>query len=234
MNRIIKKLQKQLLKNPIKSKAMGILSSLFNKKDKKKKKMEISEQTINDARSYYGAFDYQWIKGDDIGMDEKYKDIVLNGDATFIVFESGRRINSELLSEYVIMLPAQPVHSAPVNYPKPNEQTTVTSIIYEDPKIQQNDSPIYKLLKKQKRNMVDVSINIKLNLPSKDLYNVLSGSFEDAEREIIDFVLDGVDINDIKASLADSIEKSYYEKKEIPKVQEKKALVTNNKKTDDE
>jgi hypothetical protein len=234
VNRIIKKLQKQLLKNPIKSKAMGILSSLFNKKDKKKKKMEISEQTINDARSYYGAFDYQWIKGDDIGMDEKYKDIVLNGDATFIVFESGRRINSELLSEYVIMLPAQPVHSAPVNYPKPNEQTTVTSIIYEDPKIQQNDSPIYKLLKKQKKNMVDVSINIKLNLPSKDLYNVLSGSFEDAEREIIDFVLDGVDINDIKASLADSIEKSYYEKKETPKVQEKKALVTNNKKTDDE
>ena len=234
MNRIIKKLQKQLLKNPIKSKAMGILSSLFNKKDKKKKKMEISEQTINDARSYYGAFDYQWIKGDDIGMDEKYKDIVLNGDATFIVFESGKRINSELLSEYVIMLPAQPVHSAPVNYPKPNEQTTVTSIIYEDPKIQQNDSPIYKLLKKQKKNMVDVSINIKLNLPSKDLYNVLSGSFEDAEREIIDFVLDGVDINDIKASLADSIEKSYYEKKETPKVQEKKALVTNNKKPDDE
>ena len=213
---------------------MGILSSLFNKKDKKKKKMEISEQTINDARSYYGAFDYQWIKGDDIGMDEKYKDIVLNGDATFIVFESGKRINSELLSEYVIMLPAQPVHSAPVNYPKPNEQTTVTSIIYEDPKIQQNDSPIYKLLKKQKKNMVDVSINIKLNLPSKDLYNVLSGSFEDAEREIIDFVLDGVDINDIKASLADSIEKSYYEKKETPKVQEKKALVTNNKKPDDE
>jgi len=234
VNRIIKKLQKQLLKNPIKSKAMGILSSLFNKKDKKKKKMEISEQTINDARSYYGAFDYQWIKGDDIGMDEKYKDIVLNGDATFIVFESGKRINSELLSEYVIMLPAQPVHSAPVNYPKPNEQTTVTSIIYEDPKIQQNDSPIYKLLKKQKKNMVDVSINIKLNLPSKDLYNVLSGSFEDAEREIIDFVLDGVDINDIKASLADSIEKSYYEKKETPKVQEKKALVTNNKKPDDE
>jgi hypothetical protein len=213
---------------------MGILSSLFNKKDKKKKKMEISEQTINDARSYYGAFDYQWIKGDDIGMDEKYKDIVLNGDATFIVFESGRRINSELLSEYVIMLPAQTVQSAPVNYPKPNEQTTVTSIIYEDPKIQQNDSPIYKLLKKQKKNMVDVSINIKLNLPSKDLYTVLSGSFEDAEREIIDFVLDGVDINDIKASLADSIEKSYYEKKETPKVQEKKALVTNNKKPDDE
>jgi hypothetical protein len=66
--------------------------------------------------------------------------------------------------------------------------------------------------------MVDVSIKIKLNLPPKDLYTVLSGSFDDAEREIIDFVLDGVDIEDIKASLADSIKKSYYEKGEKAKV----------------
>jgi hypothetical protein len=200
---------------------MGILSSLFNKKDKKKKKMEISEQTINDARSYYGAFDYQWIKGDDIGMDEKYKDIVLNGDLSFIEFQSGKRLNSELLNEYVIMLPSQPAQSIPVNnpqiQPRSNEQTSVTSIIYDDSKIPQNDSPIYKLLKKQKKNMVDVSIKIKLNLPPKDLYTVLSGSFDDAEREIIDFVLDGVDIEDIKTSLADSIKKSYYEKVEKAK-----------------
>jgi hypothetical protein len=217
---------------------MGILSSLFNKKDKKKKKMEISEQTINDARSYYSAFDYQWIKGDDMGMDEKYKNVVLNGDLSFIEFQSGKRINTELLEEYVIMLPAQPVQSIPVNNPqvqtRPNDQTTVTSIIYDDSKIAQNDSPIYKLLKKQKKNMVDVSIKIKLNLPPKDLYTVLSGSFEDAEREIIEFVLDGVDIEDIKASLADSIKKSYYEKGESPKAPAKRTLVTNNKETDDE
>lgn len=222
---------------------MGILSSLFNKRNKKKKKMEISEQTINDARSYYSAFDYQWVKGDDIGMDEKYKDILLNGDLSFIEFQSGRRINSELLNEYVIMLPAQPVQSIQVDNPpvqtRSNEHTSVTSIIYDDSKIPQNDSPIYKLLKKQKKNMVDVSIKIKLNLPPKDLYTVLSGSFEDAEREIIDFVLDGVDIEDIKASLADSIKKSYYEKTEKSKspssgASEKRTLVTNNKETDDE
>jgi hypothetical protein len=217
---------------------MGIFSSLFNKKDKKKKKMEISEQTINEARSYYSAFDFQWIKGDDVGMDERYKNIVLNDEFSFIEFQSGKRINTELLEEYMIMLPAQPVQSAPVNpAPSPvrsNDQTTVTSIIYDDSRIQQNDSPIYKLLKKQKKNMVDVSIKIKLNLPPKDLYGVLSGSFEDAEREIIDFVLDGVDIEDIKASLADSIKKSYYEKVEKPKTTDKRTLVTNNKETDDE
>ena len=225
---VTKELWKQFLKNLIKNKAMGILSSLFNKKDKKKKKMEISEQTINDARSYYSAFDYQWIKGDDVGMDEKYKDIILNGNLSFIEFQSGRRLNSDLLNEYVIMLPAQPVQPAqqvqsiPVNNLQDNPtihngQTTVTSIIYDDPKNSQNDSPIYKLLKKQKKNMVDVSIKLKLNLPPKDLYAVLSGSFEDAEKEIIDFVLSGVDIEDIKASLADSVKKSYYEKVEKSK-----------------
>ena len=220
---------------------MWILSSLFNKKDKKKKKMEISEQTINDARSYYGAFDYQWIKGDDIGMDEKYKDIALNGDLSFIEFQSGKRLNSDLLNEYVIMLPTQPVQSLPVNNPRvqtrPNEQTSVTSIVYDDSKISQNDSPIYKLLKKQKKNMVDVSIKIKLNLPPKDLYTVLSGSFDDAEREIIDFVLDGVDIEDIKTSLADSIKKSYYEKLEktkAPSLVGEKRTATIKQESDDE
>ena len=215
---------------------MGILSSLFNKKDKKNKKMEISEQTINDARSYYGAFDFQWIKGDDIGMNEAYKDIVINGDISFIEFQSGKRINAELLEEYMIMLPAQSKQSNQVSI-KPSEPSTVTSIIYDDSKNQQNESPIYKLLKKQKKNIVDVSIKIKLNLPPKDLYTVLSGSFEDAERDIIDFVLDGVDIEDIKSSLADSIKKSYYEKIEKPKTQsagEKRTLVKNNNETDDE
>lgn len=200
---------------------MGIFSSLFNKKDKKNKKMEINGQTLNEARSFYGAFDFQWIKGDNTGMDEKYKDIILTEDLSFIEFHGGRRINTELLDEYMIMLPAQPKQEEVINQhqvqPRSNESTTVTSIIYDDNKISQNDSPIYKLLKKQKKNMVDVSIKIKLNLPPKDLYTVLSGSFDDAEREIIDFVLDGVDIEDIKASLADSIKKSYYEKIEKPK-----------------
>ena len=85
--------------------------------------------------------------------------------------------------------------------------------------------------------MVDVSIKIKLNLPPKDLYTVLSGSFDDAEREIIDFVLDGVDIEDIKTSLADSIKKSYYEKLEktkAPSLVGEKRTTTIKQESDDE
>jgi hypothetical protein len=69
--------------------------------------------------------------------------------------------------------------------------------------------------------MVEVSIKIKLNLPPKDLYNVLLGSFDEAEKEIIDFVLDGIDINNIKIALADSVKKSYYSEKTESKKSEK-------------
>lgn len=217
---------------------MGIFSSLF-KKDKKKKKMEINEQTINDARSHYAAFDFQWIKGDDAGTTERFKNLTLNGELSFIEFQSGRRVNSELLDEFMLMLPAQPEpiqqqvqhNPQPVHIPSEPKNSTVTSIIYDDSKNVQNDSPIYKLLKKQKKNMVEVSIKIKLNLPPKDLYTVLSGSFEDAEKEIIDFVLDGVDIENIKASLSDSIRKSYYTEskntQEAPKRNGKQQKETN-------
>jgi hypothetical protein len=211
---------------------MGIFSSIFKKKPKNNK-MEINEQNIEEARSYYSAFEFQWIKGDYQGMTETYKDIQISGEMNFILFESGNRINGDLLNEFMIVVPAQPKIIQPVApvQPKPSKDvSTVTSIIYEDnDKNTNTDSPIYKLLKKQKKNMVDVSIKIKLNLPPKDLYTVLSGSFEDAEKEIIDFVLDAVDIEDIKASLAQSIKKTYYTETAKPQDQANKKTTRSQK-----
>jgi len=184
---------------------------------KKKQKMEITEKSIHEARVFYSAFDFEWIKGENSSMIEKYRDIVQNGDMMFIEFQSGKRINMDLLNEYMITYPAQPVQviqqPTPIQVqptPTPNSNFSVTSIQYEDNKNVNVDSPIYKLLRKQKKNMVEISIKLKINLPPKDLYTVLSGSFDDAEKEIIDFVLDGVDIEGIKLSLADSIRKNYY------------------------
>ena len=75
------------------------------------------------------------------------------------------------------------------------------------------ESPIYKLLKKQKPNWVNVNISLKLNLPTKSLYNVLISSFEDAEKEIANYVTEGVEIEDIREAIAKSIKISFYEDK---------------------
>jgi hypothetical protein len=196
---------------------LKLISSIF----KKKNKMNFAEKTLEELDTELKNSDFQWIKGDKLSYVEKYKNVFSNGDFVFIEFQSGDKINVDLVNEYMVTFPASDTDftTNPTPTPKPQskppttqKQSAVTSIIYEneDAKPHQIDSPIYKLLKKQKKNMVEVSIKIKLNLPPKDLYTVLLGSFDEAEKEIIDFVLDGVDIENIKSALAESIKKSYY------------------------
>jgi hypothetical protein len=212
---------------------MRKILSFFNREPKKSLKMDITEQNVEEIKNKFSSMEFQWIKGEYLSTMENYKNAVSSGDSIFIEFSSGRRINLDLLEEYLVYFPAQPRISQPsqpeqpvVNQSPAKKDSSVTAIVYDDNQYSKNsneDSPIYKLLRKQKKNLVEVSIKLKLNLPSKELYGVLSTSFEDADKEIIEFVLDGVDIDDIKASLAQSIRSNYYS------VEEKKKPATNNR-----
>ena len=199
--------------------------------------MNLAEiKTVDEIRSMYSNMEFQWIKGDDVGSIESYKNVASVGDDFFVEFTSGNRMNTNLLDEFLMYYPAPPKQNLGISaeYIEINKPSSVTSIVYSDSPAgnQSDESPIYKLLKKQKKNSVEVSIKLKLNLPSKELYGVLSSSFDDAEKDIIDFVLSGVDIDDIKASLADSIRQTYYvsDKKETIKP----AKTQLNKKEDNE
>lgn len=203
---------------------MRKIISLFKIK-KEDPPMEVKEKNLEDLNRKYEGMMFEWIKGDLSGTTNRYKEIKMIGDNFFIEFIEGGRINEDLVDEYTLYYPAPPQIQ---NSPSVIERSSsVTSIIYNESNSHSDpDSPIYSLLRKQKKNMVEVSIKIELNLPSKDLYNVLSTSFEDAESEIIKFVLDGVDIEDIKKSLSDSVKRNYYskpssEKKETKKINSK-------------
>jgi hypothetical protein len=194
----------------------NFIKYLFGSKTKKNKKMEVTEASIEEAKRFYSNMQFEWVKGEEIASREDFKDLVnVDGD-TFVLFQSGKRINTSLLEEYMVYYPAQPkqlsIDPVPINADFMEiSKSTVTSIVYnEEVKQSKSESPIYKLLNKQKKNIVEVSIKLKLNLPPKELYGVLSSSFDDAEKEIIEFVLDGIDIDDIKKSLSDSIRKGYY------------------------
>ena len=207
---------------------MKKIISLFKSK-KEKSPMEVKEKNLEDLRRKYEGMMFEWIKGDSSGSVNRYKEVKKIGDNFFIEFQEGGRINDDLVDEYTLYYPAPPQIQNPPSISE--KSSTVTSIVYNDAIPQSDpDSPIYTLLRKQKKNMIEVSIKIELNLPSKDLYNVLSTSFEDAESEIIKFVLDGVDIEDIKKSLSDSIKRNYYSKS-IPEKKEGKKI---NSKSEEE
>jgi hypothetical protein len=200
---------------------MKKLISLFKSK-KENPTMEVREKNLEDLEKKYTGMLFEWIKGDLTGTTNNFREIKKIGDNFFIEFQEGGRINEDLVDEYTLFYPS-PVAGLPVA-PPVEKSSSVTSIVYNESQISSDpDSPIYTLLRKQKKNMVGISIKIELNLPSKELYGVLSSSFEDAESEIIKFVLDGVDIEDIKKSLSESIRKNYYSSKpSSEKDQEKK------------
>jgi hypothetical protein len=189
-------------------------------------------ESLQELEKTYQDKDFQWLKGDNMGNIEKYKGIVLDPsqNKTFINFQSGGRIDVQLVREFMDIFPSQRI-LIQENPASKITQTITPQVVTEKSnssgknknvvtQVNLENSPIYTLLQKQKPNWVNVNISLKLNLPTKTLYNVLASSFEDAEREVVNFVIEGLDIDDIKQALADSI-LSYYDKKKVPAANEK-------------
>ena len=197
---------------------------MFNFNKKKKMEAELIGKKLKDIVEKYKGSCYEWVKGDYMGMTEFYKDVISDGTNIFLMFESGNRVNIENVDEFLLEIATgikdvdkQVVHVNEYNlgYEQVDRVEAVTknipqitNIVYEEAK-QVSDSPIYKLLRKQKNNPVTVSLSLKLNLPGKDLYNILVSSFDDAEKDIINFALDDINIDDIKKSLTESLNLYY-------------------------
>ena len=202
---------------------LKLIRSIF----KKKNNMNFAEKTLEELDIELKNSDFQWIKGEQTGMVEKYHSVIEVGEMRFVSFQGGGRMNVELLSEFMDIFPSTPVdfgipQPAPANSQSKksaDKRGSVNSIDYgSSVQVGVEESPIYKLLKKQKPNWVNVNISLKLNLPTKSLYNVLVTSFEDAETEIASYVTEGVEIEDIRNAIAESIKTSFYEIKKTSSV----------------
>lgn len=198
--------------------------------------MNFTGKTLEEVEADLKNSDFQWLKGEHMGMVEKFKEVIEEGGMKFLVFQSGGRMNVDLITEFMDIFPSSPVrfdssspsfspNSSPAPQPPAQKgKASVNSINYGSPVIPGvEESPIYKLLKKQKPNWVNVNISLKLNLPTKSLYNVLISSFDDADAEIANYVTEGIEIEDIRNAIAESIRSSFYE---VKKTQSAKNLKT--------
>ena len=183
----------------------------------KKKNMEnLEEMDIEMLSNELKIFSYKWTKGDNDGkvcdFDSVFKDPTTG--IVWINFTDGTRINYDLLNQYMMQLDKNLAYVAPIsNAPVIDQyaQTPVRNVMLPDNASIRTEgtNPIVSLLEKQKPNWVNVDISLKLNLPTKSLYNVLTSSFEDADNEIIEFVVKDLDLEIIKESLRINIKEIY-------------------------
>ena len=161
---------------------------------------------------------YQWVKGDYTGRIETVDSYLDENDLNFIVFESGKRINADLLLEYLIEVPE---HQAKIA-----EESAIIdelpTMVASNPAIQQpkpiSHSPIMQLLLNQKNesiNSIDVSLEIKI--PRKEMVDVLKNSFGDEiEEDLYQYIHNQLDYSVIKETVQEKIKKfiqEYYEPK---------------------
>lgn len=185
--------------------------NLLKKLITKKNKMDnIEEIDIEHLDKQLSPFVYKWTKGDNDGEICHYQDLYKDPTSgiIWINFKGGTRINYLLLNDFMLQIEPSSIKQGVI------EQVAnmpIRNVMISENKTQITlpDNPIVSLLHKQKPNWVEVGINLKLNLPTKSLYNVLSSSFDDAEDEIIEFVVKDLDIELIKDSLRINIKDIY-------------------------
>lgn len=185
--------------------------NLLKKIIRKKNKMEnIEEIDIEHLDKELRPFVYKWTKGDNDGEICEYEDLFKDPTSgiIWINFKGGSRINYLLLNDFMLQIEPSSVKQEVIEQ-LANPPMRNVMLSDNKSKVTLPDNPIVSLLHKQKANWVEVGINLKLNLPTKNLYNVLTSSFEDAEEEIIEFVVRDLDIELIKDSLRINIKDIY-------------------------
>ena len=170
----------------------------------------IEEIDIEHLDKELRPFVYKWTKGDNDGEICEYEDLFKDPTSgiIWINFKGGSRINYLLLNDFMLQIEPSAIKEGAIEQ---LASLPMRNVMLSDnkAKVTLPDNPIVSLLQKQKPNWVEVGINLKLNLPTKNLYNVLTSSFEDAEEEIIEFVVRDLDIELIKDSLRINIKDIY-------------------------
>jgi hypothetical protein len=145
---------------------------------------------------------YQWVKGDHIGNVENVTDY----GNEWVTFDSGRRIASTLLNEFMIPIQWDDQimdFSSQTVIPKKSQKINNK----EEPKKQER-SFIYDLIENIKvKEDHKVNFELEFNLPKKEMINVLVSSYSEEEvlNALKEYVLSQIDINALHKNIKDKL-----------------------------
>lgn len=137
----------------------------------------------------------QWIKGDKAGSVET----ILTIDNEWVIFQSGGRISSELIHEFMVDT-QEGVLDFSIQQVERASQHNVRN---------ECESALMTLLKKMSKTEEHIlEIKIPIKIPTLGMYHVLNDTFEDTEvhEEIKKYVLNQINDKEVKQSVASSVE----------------------------
>ena len=148
----------------------------------------------------------QWTKGDKIGNVEK----ISTQDSEWTVFQSGSRIATGLINEFMIPLEGEPLDLNPLEILEPTGSNRPgphpTGIQISPEPVKEN--PIKTLFGKQKKtDKVDLKLTFSISVPAKDIFDIISMTFDEDEvvAELDSFISAQINPEILKDTLRTSI-----------------------------
>lgn len=157
---------------------------------------------------------FQWLKGDKAGQFVKWNGEISNdGGMNFLLFEDGSRGNEELIGDYFMevqseahgFIDSEMMAPQPNSLPRENNPPLqlVRSNVPAEPVHQL--SPIAKLLKDSKKNKSTIDIEIVVDIPPADLMRILAESYDDGEKQVLEYLASNVDAEDLRNQIAKQV-----------------------------
>lgn len=147
----------------------------------------------------------QWIKGDKIGNIEK----ISKQDGEWTVFESGSRIATDLINEFMLPIEGALFDLNPpselIGSNNPSPRTTEVQVSAKPIK----ENPIKTLFDKQRKtDKIDLKLTFSINVPAKDIFDIISMTFDEDEvvAELDSFISNQINPDILKDTLRTSIE----------------------------
>jgi len=155
---------------------------------------------------------FQWLKGDKAGEFVKWNGEILNdGGMNFLLFEDGSRGNEELMGDYFMEV-ASEAHGfidSEMMKPQPNglpqENNPPLQRVSPPAPTAIQLSPIAKLLKDSKKNKSTIEIEIVVDIPPADLMRILAESYDDGEKQVLEYLASNVDAEDLRNQIAKQV-----------------------------
>lgn len=158
---------------------------------------------MNSSTEIIESIKLQWIKGDKIGNVETVK----GTDDEWTLFESGSRISSSLINEFMIPItqndPVLDFSSAISTISDVQKREVLPAV-----KSHIEKSPIRILFDKQKNaDQVTLTLSLNINVPKKEMFDIISVSFEEDEviEELRSFISDQIKNDQVKENIKNSI-----------------------------
>ena len=157
---------------------------------------------------------FQWVKGDRVGEIVEWEgEIISEEGINFLVFQDGSRGNEALLGEFFLEINSinEPLIDAEFMKPQesqrmiPRETNPPLQRVEAAPPTAVKVHPISTLLADSKKTKTTVNISLVAEIPPIELMRVLADSYDDGQEQVLNYLSNTIDLEDIKKQIAKEI-----------------------------